>query len=162
MSKKGLRTGAAEVISKDGVKYAAIKVSSVSGDARRVLDICRYVNTEKKKKKKKPLQTADAPCLANRRAVELVRPEKKMAGIGEVQEVISTMQNTPTAGYLRDLSLHERIMLAAVLRCVKRGGVEEVKWGDVSHSLSRVVRILRSLFLIFRSKTNTSYIQALW
>lgn len=51
----------------------------------------------------------------------------------EVREVISVMQNSPTAGYLRDLSLHERIMLAAVLKCVKREGVEEVKWGDVSH-----------------------------
>jgi hypothetical protein len=31
------------VLSKDAVKFAAMKVSSISGDARRVLDICRYV-----------------------------------------------------------------------------------------------------------------------
>lgn len=49
----------------------------------------------------------------------------------EVKEVISAMQNSPTAGYLQELSLHERIMLAAVLKCVKKEGVEEVKWGDV-------------------------------
>jgi origin recognition complex subunit 1 len=30
-----------EVISGDGIKFAAMKVSSISGDARRVLDICR-------------------------------------------------------------------------------------------------------------------------
>jgi hypothetical protein len=30
-----------EVISFDGIKFAAMKVSSISGDARRVLDICR-------------------------------------------------------------------------------------------------------------------------
>ena len=53
----------------------------------------------------------------------------------EVKEVISAMQNSPTAGYLQELSLHERIMLAAVLKCVKKEGVEEVKWGDVSHFL---------------------------
>lgn len=29
------------VIAADGVKFAAMKVSSISGDARRVLDICR-------------------------------------------------------------------------------------------------------------------------
>ena len=29
------------VISPDAVKFAAMKVSSISGDARRVLDICR-------------------------------------------------------------------------------------------------------------------------
>jgi hypothetical protein len=31
------------VITNDGVKFAAMKVSSISGDARRVLDICRSV-----------------------------------------------------------------------------------------------------------------------
>ena len=33
----------AEVLSGDAVKFAAMKVSSISGDARRVLDICRCV-----------------------------------------------------------------------------------------------------------------------
>lgn len=31
-----------EVIAPDAIKFAAMKVSSISGDARRVLDICRY------------------------------------------------------------------------------------------------------------------------
>jgi AAA lid domain len=35
--------GSNEVLSKDAVKFAAMKVSSISGDARRVLDICRCV-----------------------------------------------------------------------------------------------------------------------
>lgn len=30
-----------EVMKPDAIKYAAMKVSSISGDARRVLDICR-------------------------------------------------------------------------------------------------------------------------
>ena len=63
--------------------------------------------------------------------MELVQPTKKTAGMREVREVISAMQNSPTVGYLEELSLHERIMLAAVLKCVKKEGVEEVKWGDV-------------------------------
>ena len=35
--------GSTEVLSGDAVKFAAMKVSSISGDARRVLDICRCV-----------------------------------------------------------------------------------------------------------------------
>ena len=31
------------MLSRDAVKFAAMKVSSISGDARRVLDICRCV-----------------------------------------------------------------------------------------------------------------------
>lgn len=32
----------ADVIAPDAIKFAAMKVSSISGDARRVLDICRF------------------------------------------------------------------------------------------------------------------------
>lgn len=53
------------------------------------------------------------------------------------------MQNSPTAAYLRECSLHERIMLAALLKVIKREGVGEVRWGDVSNqatpSISEVV-----------------------
>ena len=31
-----------EVITADAINFAAAKVASISGDARRVLDICRY------------------------------------------------------------------------------------------------------------------------
>lgn len=95
------------VIAPDGIKFAAMKVSSISGDARRVLDICR-------------------------RAVEQVQPHKRAATTNDVKEVIKVMQNSPTAAYLRDCSLHERIMLAALIRVIKQQGVDEVRWGDVS------------------------------
>ncbi|KAF8444819.1 P-loop containing nucleoside triphosphate hydrolase protein [Boletus edulis BED1] len=95
-----------DVLTADGVKFASMKVSSISGDARRVLDICR-------------------------RTVELVHPKGKTASTEDVKEVIKVMQNSPTAAYLKDLSLHERIMLAALVKCIKREGVEEIKWGEV-------------------------------
>lgn len=41
------------------------------------------------------------------------------------------MQNSPTAAFLRDCSFHERLMLAALLKCVKKEGVDEIKWSDV-------------------------------
>ena len=126
-SREGLSAKAAEVISKDGVRFASMKVSSISGDARRVLDICRYVRASEN-------PYASNNLFVNRRTVELVQSEKKTAGMREVKEVISAMQNSPTAGYLQDLSLHERIMLAAVLKCMKKEGVEEVAWGDVRYS----------------------------
>lgn len=53
-----------------------------------------------------------------------------------MKRVIVDMQNSPTAAYLRELSFHERLMLLALLRVVKREGVDEVKWGDVRPSFS--------------------------
>jgi origin recognition complex subunit 1 len=44
-AREGLQGSAKDqnVIAPDGIKFAAMKVSSISGDARRVLDICRFV-----------------------------------------------------------------------------------------------------------------------
>lgn len=99
-----------DVITADGVRFASMKVSSISGDARRVLDICR-------------------------RAVELVHPKGTTAGMEDVKEVIKVMQNSPTAAFLKELSLHERIMLTALVKCMKREGVEEIKWGEVGFAV---------------------------
>ena len=67
--------------------------------------------------------------------MESVQPQSRTARTDDVKRVIVDMQNSPTAAYLRDLSFHERLMLAALLRCIKREGVEEIKWGDVSPDL---------------------------
>jgi origin recognition complex subunit 1 len=61
-----------------------------------------------------------------------VQPLRRTAKTDDVREVIKMMQNSPTAAYLRECSLHERMMLAALLKVIKREGVEEVRWADVS------------------------------
>ncbi|OCH85430.1 P-loop containing nucleoside triphosphate hydrolase protein [Obba rivulosa] len=116
-AKEGMPSDTPAVIAPDGIKFAAMKVSSISGDARRVLDICR-------------------------RTVELVRPRKRTARTDDVKEVIKEMQNSPTAAYLRDLSFHERLMLAAMLKCIKKEGVEEIKWGEVQRQHVTYLNIL--------------------
>lgn len=101
-------------ITNDAIRLACMKVASISGDARRVLDICR-------------------------RAVELVRTSSsgsmsepgRSAETRDVQAALSAMQKSPTAAFVSGCSLHERIMLAAVVRCVKREGVEEIQWSEV-------------------------------
>lgn len=66
--------------------------------------------------------------------MELAHAKKQMARIADVQQVIKAMQNSPTAAYLRECSFHERMMLASLVKCIKREGVEEIKWGDVSYA----------------------------
>lgn len=70
-----------------------------------------------------------------RRTVELVQPYARTARTEDVKEVIKEMQNSPTAAYLRELSFHERLMLAAMLKCIKKEGVDQIRWGDVSNVL---------------------------
>lgn len=94
------------VLVPDAVKFACMKVASISGDARRALDVCR-------------------------RAVELARDAGRPGEARDVQAALAAMQRSPTAAFVSTCSLHERIMLVALIRCVKRGGVEEICWREV-------------------------------
>ncbi|KAG8904591.1 Origin recognition complex, subunit 1 [Tulasnella sp. 403] len=99
------------VMHEDAVKYASARVAAVNGDARRVLDIAR-------------------------RAVETVyKPngQSRVVKMPEVTAVIKAMQNSPNAVFVKECSFVERVILAALIKSVRRGGVNEVKWGDVAH-----------------------------
>ncbi|KAI0749213.1 P-loop containing nucleoside triphosphate hydrolase protein [Daedaleopsis nitida] len=116
-SKAGLPADAPDALGPDAIKFASMKVSSISGDARRVLDICR-------------------------RTVELVRARRRAARIEDVKDVIKEMQNSPTAAFLRELSFHERLMLAALVKCVRKEGVEEIRWAEVQHQHTVYLNLL--------------------
>jgi Cdc6-like AAA superfamily ATPase len=73
--------------------------------------------------------------LSCRRAVELVQATRGTVKAPHIREVVQLMQNSPTAAFLRDLSFHERLMLASLVSCAKREGVEEIKWSEVRISL---------------------------
>ncbi|KAG8963633.1 Origin recognition complex, subunit 1 [Tulasnella sp. 425] len=109
-SREGLAGVDANVIHEDAVKYASARVAAVNGDARRVLDIAR-------------------------RAVETVynpQGSSPVVRMKDMTEVIKAMQNSPNAAFVRECSFVERVVLAAIIKCVKREGVSEVKWGEVT------------------------------
>ncbi|KAJ7128891.1 P-loop containing nucleoside triphosphate hydrolase protein [Mycena crocata] len=116
---QGQPVDAQVVLQSDAIRYTSKKVSSISGDARRILDICR-------------------------RAVELAQEDRRMAVINDVMEVTKQMQNSPTAAYLRECSFHERMLLVALIKCIKREGVEEIKWSEVIHQHKTYVKVLEN------------------
>ncbi|KAF7424044.1 Origin recognition complex, subunit 1 [Pleurotus ostreatus] len=122
-----------EVMKPDAIKYAAMKVSSISGDARRVLDICRLTIEQIHQGHQSALASSDA--LHPSAPI----PPPKPVTVSDVKQTLQTIlmqTNTNysiTSSFIRDCSLHERIMLAAIVKCVKREGVEEIKWGEIQH-----------------------------
>jgi origin recognition complex subunit 1 len=112
-----------QVLQQDAVKYACARISRVTGDARRVLDICR-------------------------RTVEKMRPLKREAKIKDVEEVVTEAQNTPTARFVEGLGWHEKVMLAACLKEMHWKGVEEIAWKGVSGTMVPLC-LLRILINIF-------------
>ncbi|KZT53863.1 P-loop containing nucleoside triphosphate hydrolase protein [Calocera cornea HHB12733] len=100
-----------QIMHADAIQIAAMRVAGVSGDARRILDI-------------------------SRRAVELARQHDgsfRTVLINDVNSVMKQMQNSPAASYLRECSYMEKVMLVAVVKVIRREGVPEVKWGDVTY-----------------------------
>ncbi|CAE6459060.1 unnamed protein product [Rhizoctonia solani] len=97
------------VMKPDAVNFAARKVASIFGDARRVLDVCR-------------------------RAVEVCHSPQgsRTVTIQDVVEVIKSMDKSSTADYIRDCSFHERLLLASMISRMRRAGVDSVKWDDVT------------------------------
>jgi Cdc6-like AAA superfamily ATPase len=78
-----------DAFAKEAVEFAARKVSAVSGDARRALDICR-------------------------RAVEIVETRSNMGAhvtIAIVDEAIKEMFTSPSVAFIRSCSLHQKIFL---------------------------------------------------
>lgn len=96
----------------DALVFASKRVANVSGDARRMLDVCR-------------------------RAVELA---EELAGagaapapitIGDVRSVLDAMARSGRSAHIGALPLHAKALLASMLSCVRRTGLTEVTWGDV-------------------------------
>ncbi|CAK5269600.1 unnamed protein product [Mycena citricolor] len=111
------RANAPDVFASDAIRLTAKRVSNVSGDARRILDICR-------------------------RAVELAHQARKPTTISHVLEVTKQMQNSPTAAYLGDCSFHERLVLISLIKVIKRQGVDEIPWSEVLYQHENYVKVV--------------------
>jgi Cdc6-like AAA superfamily ATPase len=101
----------------DAVEFAARKVSAVSGDARRALDICR-------------------------RAVEIVEQlgntattagkKTGVVTIGIVNQAIKEMFSSPSVAFIQSCSLHQKLFLISVMQRVRQIGLAEIEFGDVA------------------------------
>ncbi|KAI9249453.1 P-loop containing nucleoside triphosphate hydrolase protein [Phascolomyces articulosus] len=100
----------------EAVEFAARKVSAVSGDARRALDICR-------------------------RAVEIVEVRQLQLGsggknthvtIGIINDTIKEMLASPTVSFLQTCALHQKLFLVSVMQCIRRSGLGDVEFGDAA------------------------------
>lgn len=120
MDEQGQRVGTApatdgceQVFRMDALLFASKRVANVSGDARRMLDVCR-------------------------RAVELAEHRAAAAGtraepitIVDIRGVLDRMARSGRVAHMAALSLHAKLLLASMYACVRRAEVAEVVWGEV-------------------------------
>lgn len=127
---------------------ATKKVGTVSGDARRVLDVCRYACDLSSigRRMKDVLADEDFSffyCRLLRRSIEKVNQLNSESPSNQqrkcsIQDVISTykeMSDFGSTAFIKQLPLHSKIMLLALVQCIKKAGVPEVEFNTVCLSV---------------------------
>merc|ERR1719187_2723501 len=105
-----------EVLRADAIQLVARKVASLSGDARRALDICR-------------------------RATEMAESEgKKMIGMLHVTKAHEEMFSSPKIMAIRSCSKYEQVLLRVMVAEFHRTGVEETSVGPVFREMLTCLR----------------------
>lgn len=107
---------AGTVVRADAIEFASRKIASVSGDARRALDLCR-------------------------RAVEIAELDSEDVQIKHIQQAANEATSTPMYNYLQGLPLGFKIFLCALLARKRRNGLASDALGDIIEEVERMIRI---------------------
>ncbi|KIR34736.1 origin recognition complex subunit 1 [Cryptococcus deuterogattii MMRL2647] len=123
-----------KVLLPDAIALAAMKMAGTNGDARRVLDACRRaveVALENKSKPPSALPTAPPP-----------QPGPQPVSAKAMSTVLQAMSSSPTTKFIQACSLQQKLMLAALVRCVRREGVAEIAWKNIRNDHDALMRSL--------------------
>ncbi|KAL9541798.1 hypothetical protein MBANPS3_008922 [Mucor bainieri] len=110
-----------DAFAKEAVEFAARKVSAVSGDARRALDICRRAVEIVEQR----LSESSSSSSSN--------SSNKHVTIAVVDEAVKEMFSSPSVAFIRSCSLHQKIFLVACMQRSRAIGLAEIEFGDVAH-----------------------------
>ena len=105
--------GCETVFRMDALIFASKRVANVSGDARRMLDVCR-----------RAVEAADEHASARHQ-------DPVPITIHDIRDVMDRMARSGRAAHMAGLSLHAKLLLASMYACIRRTGITEVVWSDV-------------------------------
>jgi origin recognition complex subunit 1 len=122
------------------IDFACLKVASVSGDARRALDICRRAFE---------LAEAELETVSDGTAVgidDTHRQTSKPVATGRItmkiiRDAIRLMTTSPLQHYLSSLPLLGKLFLKALLACIRRSGLAENTLGDIIEDATRLCKV---------------------
>ncbi len=109
-----------DIFETDSIEFVARKVASLSGDARRALDICR-----------RAAEMAEESCKTT---------GKKTVGMAEVRSAIAEMYMSPKVSAVRLCSEYEKFWLKAMLTTFQKKGIEEASFERVNSDFWSILR----------------------
>ncbi|CEH12317.1 p-loop containing nucleoside triphosphate hydrolase protein [Ceraceosorus bombacis] len=117
--------GCEKVMSKAAIEYASKRIANVSGDARRMLDVCRrgveLVET-------RYLGSSSSGTGISDQSTTLPAPPVQPA---DMIEILSALVKSGKVAHIRSVSLHAKILLISLLSVLRRLGLVEVSTSDV-------------------------------
>ncbi|KAI1007217.1 Origin recognition complex subunit 1 [Podosphaera aphanis] len=121
------------VVETDAIEFASRKVAAVSGDARRVLDICR-----------RAVELAESDALADPPpSPSEARDRRKGIGIVRIETIrraIKEATTSPVQNYLRSLPLAAKLLLVALVARTRRNGTGEDTLGGVLDEAKKMAK----------------------
>ncbi|ORZ08305.1 P-loop containing nucleoside triphosphate hydrolase protein [Absidia repens] len=115
----------------DAVEFAARKVSAVSGDARRALDICRRA-VEIVEQRQLTSATDNDNSRATTTNDSSSKSKKQTVTISVVNQAIKEMFSSPSVAFIQSCSLHQKLFLVSVMQRVRQIGLAEIEFGEVA------------------------------
>ncbi|WWC90716.1 uncharacterized protein L201_005653 [Kwoniella dendrophila CBS 6074] len=147
-----------KVLLPDAIALAATKMAGTNGDARRVLDACRRavevaleppttVDKSKKNNNNNDKTPNAPPSNTNTLAGKLPIPFPHPVTAKEMMLVLQAMSSSPVSKFIGSCSIQQKMMLASLIRCIRRQGLNEIKWKNLKldfDNLSRSFKIFES------------------
>lgn len=130
------------IVDPDAVQFASRKVAAVSGDARRVLDICR--RAVEIAEGENVAGDATAPVTPSRRNRAEISPSQELqkhlgrVTISTIKQAIAEATSTPMQQCLKSLPLSSKLFLAAFLARIRRSGIADGALVDVLEEAKRL------------------------
>ena len=132
------------IIDSDAIQFASRKVAAVSGDARRVLDICRRaVEIAESEVEEEELLGATPSKRAKSRhpASDAHKSSHGRVVIATIKEAINEATSSPLQRCIKALPLASKLFLAGLLIRVRRSGIAECALGDIIDEAKRLIHI---------------------
>ncbi|KAJ2701119.1 Origin recognition complex, subunit 1, partial [Coemansia spiralis] len=113
----------------DAIELCARKISAVSGDARRALDVCRRAV--------EMVEAESPPTLARTPAGKRPRSDKgdkpALVTMMVIDRAIKEMYASGHISYIQNASQQQKVFLVALRAAIRKAGVPEVPLGDVAY-----------------------------
>lgn len=138
---KAATAGCETVFSADAITYVSKRVSNVSGDARRMLDVCRRA-VELVESRARPALTGNTTPLESASVpTPATSPPIKQITIHDMRQVLDSMVKSGKVGHIATLPLHAKMVLLSLLNVLRRSGLAEATVGDVFAHHAAVCRM---------------------